>query len=360
MKKQTVSTIALLVVAVLIVAVLLKQAFEESAPEGVLISSGRIEGRIVTVTPKIAGRVLQIDVDEGGSAAVDGVIAKLDDPALRARVLASEAQIEVLKYRLIATEQQLEVARKQVPLEVAQATEGLREAEARLAQARASLAQAKRDEQRYSNLAADNLASDQDAESHRLKVVEKESGVEVAEAGLARAEKQLALARLGESRLKALVAERDAQAQQVEQANAALKEQYAYLHELTIRSPIGGTVLTRNVEPGELVGPNVPLFTMVNLNRLYLKVYVPEPEVGKIVLGQSARIYVDAYPERHFNARVSKVAQQAEFTPKNVETREERVKLVFAVELSIEENPGGVLKPGMPADAEIDWQNAAP
>lgn len=100
---------------------------------------------------------------------------------------------------------------------------------------------------------------------------------------------------------------------------------------------------------------------MVDLNKLYLKVYINEPDIGKIRLGQEARIYVDAFPDRAFPAHVSRVAQRAEFTPKYVETREERVKLVFAVEL-LAENPEGYLKPGMPGDGvirvqeEVAWQ----
>jgi HlyD family secretion protein len=130
--------------------------------------------------------------------------------------------------------------------------------------------------------------------------------------------------------------------------------------DFAIRSPITGRVLTRSVELGERVGDGTPLFTLVDLDRLYVKIYVPEPSIGKVALGQDARVYVDAYPERPFAGRVSRVSQEAEFTPKNVETREERVKLVFAVEIALAENPDGVLKPGMPADAVIRWQPDAP
>ena len=113
--------------------------------------------------------------------------------------------------------------------------------------------------------------------------------------------------------------------------------------------------VTARMEP-----PGTPLFSLVDLDRLYVKIYVPEPSIGKVALGQEAQVYVDAYPDRAFAARVSKVSQEAEFTPKNVETREERVKLVFAVEVALAENPGGVLKPGMPADTVIRWQPDAP
>lgn len=121
-----------------------------------------------------------------------------------------------------------------------------------------------------------------------------------------------------------------------------------------------GRVLTRTIELGEWVNVGTPLFTLVDLNQLYLKVYIPEPQIGLVALEQEARVYVDAYLEQAFPARVTKVAQQAEFTPKNVETREERVKLVFAVEVSLQENPGGVLKPSMPGDAVIRWKPETP
>jgi HlyD family secretion protein len=155
-------------------------------------------------------------------------------------------------------------------------------------------------------------------------------------------------------------AERDALARERRQAQAQLNEQRSYVADFTVRSPIDGRVLTRTVERGERVSEGTPLFTLVDPDRLYVKIYVPEPSIGKIALGQEARVYVDAFPGRPFAARVSRVSQEAEFTPKNVETREERVKLVFAVEVALAENPDGVLKPGMPADAVVRWQPDAP
>jgi HlyD family secretion protein len=155
-------------------------------------------------------------------------------------------------------------------------------------------------------------------------------------------------------------AEREALAREQLQAQAQLAEQRSHVADFAVRSPIAGRILTRTVEVGERVEAGTPLFTLVDLDRLYVKIYVPEPSIGKVALDQEARVYVDAYPDRAFSARVSRVAQEAEFTPKNVETREERVKLVFAVEVALVENPGGVLKPGMPADTVIRWQPDAP
>ena len=97
------------------------------------------------------------------------------------------------------------------------------------------------------------------------------------------------------------------------------------------------------------------MFVMVDLNRLYLKVYVPEPEIPKLKLGDPAQITVDAFPGRTFPARITRIYDEAEFTPKNVETKEERVKLVFGVELTLVQ-PDPALKPGMPADCAIRWE----
>jgi len=332
------------------------QFLHPSIPEGILIASGRIEGRITTVTVKTPGRVIEIKADEGEEVFINDTLAVLDDDALRARVRSAQESFDALSHQLRAANSQLDVLKKQVPLEIAQAEARQQETKARLAKVRANLKQAEKDVERYDDLVKENLVSQQRAESARLKLETEKNAVLESEAGLARAEKQLALTQLGDQKITAQTAQRDALRCQTTQAEAAVAEQQSYINDLTIESPMIGTVLTRNIERGEQINPGVPLFTLIDLNQLYLKIYIPEPDVGKVQLGQLARIYVDAYPDKFFPARVSKVAQQAEFTPKNVETREERVKLVFAIELAITENPEGVLKPGMPADVVMRWQ----
>jgi len=326
---------------------------------GLLTANGRIEGRITTVTPEAFGRVVKLDKDEGQTATPGEVLAVLDDPALRERIQSHAARRDAIAEQLRAVEVQLELLRRQVPLEIAQAQAAVTEARAQVERTVARAEQARRDAERYANLAAADAASRLQAENMRLAVVVEDKALVAARETQARAEKQLALAKLGEQRIAAQAAERDAMAAQLKQAAAQLAEQQGILERFALKSPLAGTILTRSVELGEWVNVGMPLFTLVDLNQLYLKVYIPEPQIGKVALGQEARIYVDAYPDRDFPARVSKVAQQAEFTPKNVETKEERVKLVFAVELRLKENPGGVLKPGMPADGVIRWQEDA-
>jgi HlyD family secretion protein len=244
-------------------------------------------------------------------------------------------------------------------LQIEQARTAQNEARAQMDRTSARLAQARRDAQRYENLAQAEATSRLQAENMRLSVVVEEKALLAARETQTRAEKQLALAKLGEQRIAAQSAQRDAVAAQVKQAEAQLAEQEGILERFVVKSPLAGVILTRTIELGEWVNVGAPLFTLVDLDQLYLKVYIPEPQIGKVALGQEARVCVDAYTNKGFAARVSKVAQQAEFTPKNVETREERVKLVFAVELHLLENPGGILKPGMPADGIIRWREGA-
>jgi HlyD family secretion protein len=266
-------------IAVLILAgtgVILVRRLTRIPQSAFLVASGRIEGRLTTVSARSAGRVADIKADEGRSVGRDDIMVVLSDPALRERINSLGARVR---------------------------------------RAEASLAQAERELTRDQQLMADGSITQQAMELARLEV--------------------------------------QVQGATLREARSSLAEQQRYLDEMTVRAPTAGTVLVRTIERGEWVQPGTPLFTMVDLDQLYLKIYVPEPDIGKIVHDRPARVYVDAFPQRFFPARVSKIASEAEFTPKNVETREERVKLVFAVELALSGNPGGVLKPGMPADAVV-------
>ncbi len=143
-------------------------------------------------------------------------------------------------------------------------------------------------------------------------------------------------------------------------AEAQLAEATSRLNDLTLTAPASGTITRRLVDAGEVVAGGAPLLVIVNLDRLYLKVYVPEAEIGKLRLGLPAQVYTDAFPERPFPATVRYIASRAEFTPKEVQTPDERVKLVYAVKLYLDDNPERRLTPGLPADAVIRWQEDAP
>ncbi len=135
-------------------------------------------------------------------------------------------------------------------------------------------------------------------------------------------------------------------------AKANYNQITATIDNAIILSPINGTVLLRNLEPGEMAFPGAPILTIADLSSAWIKIYVSEMKLGFVKLGQKANIYIDSYPDRAFPGRVVSISDRAEFTPKTIQTREERVKLMFAIKIALD-NPEQILKPGMPADAEI-------
>jgi len=251
--------------------------------------------------------------------------------------------------------QQLDAARQardsaQAALEAAQAR--LQEAQAGpRAQEREQAAQAVRQAQATLEAANAALATAREAYADRLDARARreiaQTQYQVAQDQVQAARAQLDLLLAGATP-QAIAAARG----QVQQAAGALAFARQQLANATVRSPLTGVVLTKVTEPGELVTPGQPIVTAASLNPLTLRVYVTEPEKGLVKLGQRAWVSVDSYPGERFPARVVEIAQQAEFTPRNIQTQQERVKLVFGVKLAVA-NPEGKLNPGMPADAVI-------
>ncbi len=139
---------------------------------------------------------------------------------------------------------------------------------------------------------------------------------------------------------------------QAQQAAAAVRTSEVRLGDAVIYSPMNGVVLRKNSEPGETVGAGTPIFTIGDLENPWIRVYVKEDALGLVKLGQQAEVRVDSFPEKTYEGTVSYISSEAEFTPKSVQTREERVKLVFGVKISVK-NRDNELKPGMPADVKI-------
>lgn len=126
----------------------------------------------------------------------------------------------------------------------------------------------------------------------------------------------------------------------------------ATIDQAVLYAPVSGMVLSRNLEVGELAFPGTPIMTLADLTKAWIKIYVNEKHIGRIKHGQKALVFVDSYPDKPFVGKVVAIASKPEFTPKTIQTKEERVKLVFAVKIAID-NAGKELKPGMPADAVI-------
>jgi multidrug resistance efflux pump len=137
---------------------------------------------------------------------------------------------------------------------------------------------------------------------------------------------------------------------EVAQAEGALAQARARLADTRLAAPIDGVVLRKNVEPGATVTPGTPVLTLIDPSDLWLRAYVAEVDLGRVRIGQRARLTVDAFPGEPFEAQITEIASEAEFTPRNVQTEKERVNLMFRVKLTVR-NPDQRLKPGMPADA---------
>ncbi len=181
------------------------------------------------------------------------------------------------------------------------------------------------------------------------QIAAAQAQVDAAEAQRVSAEANLAAAK---ARTDAAQAQVEAAQAQVNAAQAALAILDVQLAKLTISAPQDGSILTRAIEPGEVANPGAILFTLADLTRLTITVYVPEDRYGEIALGAPAQVTVDSYAGETFTATVIHIADKAEFTPRNVQTSAGRRTTVFAVKLSID-NAAGKLKPGMPADVDF-------
>lgn len=333
---------------------------KEPLPEGLIQANGRIEGDHVTVASKYAGRIKNLLAREGDTVKAGQVLVQLDDPQVRARVEQANQATVALEAQLKAAETNLEVLKKDVPLSIAAAEAGVTHARAMVATAEAKEKQDRRDAERFRDLYAKGTSDKHRSEMADLALIV--SGRELASSHTARtrAETQLAHARLGWEKIKAEAGNLTALKAQLKQAEAAFSEARSVLDDFQIVAPSAGTITTRLADAGEVAAAGSPLFDIVDMDRLYLKVYVAENQVGILRRGLPARIYTDAFPDRPFESEVRYIASRAEFTPKEVQTPDERVKLVYAAKLYLTENPDHCLTPGMPADAVIRWKETAP
>lgn len=326
-------------------------------PEGLIQANGRIEGDHLTVASKFPGRIQKLLVREGDSVTAGQIMVQIDDAQTRAKAdqaqhawLATEAQVQ-------SAHTALAVLNLEVPLAIESADSRVDEAKAQLEKAKAVEEEARVDEQRVRSLLPEEAVAQQQYDQALARWNVAKNEVQVARATLVKTQKELAQSELGWRRIRAKEAEVAALESQRDQLEAALNEATSVLDDLTIHAPATGTVTTRMVDVGEVVTAGSPLFEIVDLDRLYLKVYVPELQIGKIRLDLPARIYTDAFPDQPVDATVRYIASKAEFTPKEVQTPDERVKLIYPVKLYLKENPDHRLTPGLPADAIIRWKD---
>ena len=325
-------------------------------PEGLIQANGRIEGDHITVSSKFSGRIQSLPVKEGDVVKSGQILIVLDDTQVRIRATQAEKAVATLRAKVEALQMELEVMRQEVPLAIDAAEAEVAHSTAMAAKAEATEQQARRDALRQQQLVSQGAASRQRQEQAELALTAAHNDLSASLTAVTRAKKQLAQVKLGWERINVKEGELKAVRAQLEQAEAALAEAESILADLTIKAPSDGVILTHMADVGEMAAPGTPLLDLVDQDRLYLKVFVPEVQIGKLRVGLPARIRTDCFPDRDIPATVRMISARAEFTPKEVQTPDERTKLVYAVKLYLDENPDHFLTPGMPADAVIRWK----
>ena len=379
--------------------------------EGPLTASGFIEGEEVVVAPETSGRIAEMLVDRGDTVQAGDVLVRLDDAVLQTQRLEAEAGLAAARAnlaRVLAGPRSEEVAAARAALtqaeaqrdgaaqtvvnasevisnplalnaEIDSARTQVRLAEQNVEMAEANLAEMELRHNVYAEKGGDTervwdlqlrasqaaLAQAQaelkGAQQYYYAQWDKRSNPLTLEAELHGAEMQYDLAEAQVPAAQAALDELEAgpteeeiamAEAQVRQAEAAVRLIDAQISKLTLTAPMDGIVTSRGAQTGETAMAGASLLTIANLDQVTLVIYVPENRVGQVQLGQEVEVRVDSFPERAFVGHVANIAGQAEFTPRNVQTQEERVNLVFAVKVRIP-NLDYALKPGMPADATI-------
>jgi HlyD family secretion protein len=351
-----------------------------AGPENVITLSGRIEGDPSAVAAKLSGRILEVRVREGDTVNAGDVIAVLDDEQIRAResqaqaavtdaeakAEAAHAQIAVLQEQLRQSELLITQARTDAQGRVSQAESEVVAAEAELARQEAAYHLAAFDREAYTRLAATGAVPERKGKEAVSTAEQQSAAVAAARRRVDSARGALLIAKASLTnpgiRASQAGANRKQIAQQqkevasanakIEQARAQLAEAQANRHDLNITAPFSGTVQTRTAEPGEVVAAGTAIVTLLDLNKVYLRGFVPEGEIGKVKLDQPARVYLDSNPNQPLDATVSRIDPEATFTPENTYFRDERVKQVVGLKLQLKSGIG-YAKPGMPADGEI-------
>lgn len=350
------------VIAALLVAAVSAWLLAHHAPppDGLLQVNGRIEGDRITLAAKLAGRVVALGAREGDTVLAGQVLVRLDDRGLRARLDQVLAAQESLQAQIAAQEAALRVLRAETGLALASAHTRIDAARAELRRAEAVHAQDGRDHLRARDLSAQGFIGPQALERAGLAAAQSADQREAARAQLDQALQLQRDAALGPQRVRTREAELAISRARLKEARAAVAEVQSALDDMTLLAPAAGTITGRFVNAGEVVNAGTPLLELTDLARLYLKGYLPEPMVGRVSRGMPARIHVDAFADQPFAATLRYVAARAEFTPKEVQTVDERVRLVYEIRLYVDQDPQGRLNPGQPADGMIRWQPDAP
>jgi HlyD family secretion protein len=374
-KKLIAGLLALLVVAAAIFYVI----HAGSAHAGTIRLSGNIEVTDAEVSFKIPGRVVARLVDEGEIVKTGQLVARLDSAELAQEVGLRKADAQTAQAaleELVAGYRKEDIAQAEAAAQQAQSRleemlagsrpQEIAASQATVERAKAETERAKADAARYEALVKKDEVSQQQYDAVRttyetalarqketeeqFKLVKegpRKEQIEQARAAMVQAKEHFRLLRNGPRK------EDIEQARaRLELTKAAVAEAETRLSYATVNSPLSGVVLSKNVEPGEYVSAGTPIVTVADLDNIWVRAYINETDLGRVKVGQRARVTADSYAHKVYDGRVAFLASQAEFTPKMVQTEKERVKLVYRVKVDIT-NQNMELKPGMPADVEI-------
>jgi len=373
---------SIVLACVLIGAVLLGTGYalwNMVGPKGTIVISGIVEADDIHVGSKIGGRVLKVVAREGQTVKAGEVLVLLEPREIDASLAEAQAAMRQAQAKLALLTagyreeeiEQAEAAMKQSQAELSQLVAGPRQQE--IDQARADWLAAKAQAEnsrklqgRMEDLSKRDLIAKQDFDDAQANAEESEQKMKAARerydlvlAGTRTEEIERGRQRLAETeaKLRQLKSgyrkEEVAQAKsEVEAARARVELIRSQLDETVIRAPVEAVVEVLDLEPGDLVGAGKPVATLLRTNSLWVRAYLPEAKLGFVKTGAKVTVRVDSFPNRDFAGIVRRVSRQAEFTPRNVQTWEERVLQVFQTEV-VMDDPDHILRPGMNADVTI-------
>ena len=298
--------------------------------------SGTIETTQAKLSFQVPGCVARVNIQEGQSVTNNQIIAELDRAEFESRYDQAKANLD----RAQKTKQQLEtvldINKNTLPSEVARAT-------ANVKSVKDTLKDAEKNYKRFEELFSKGVVTEKERDSMKLTY-------EVAKSKLIESESILNLAQGNLTKIDAAKQDIETAIAQINANRAALNQASIQLSYTRLKSPMDGVVTSRNIEPGETVNAGREVITISDLSRVDLKIFVDETEIGKVKPNQKVEVRVDTFPGKTYMGYVSFISPEGEFTPKIIQTKKERVKLVYLVKVSIV-NPDFELKAGMPADA---------
>jgi len=316
------------VIVLIGLSVFLFKKFENKQDDGKLSLSGNVEVTEVYTGFKYPGRIEELPAEEGKQVKKGDRLAVLESAEIGAQVMQARAYLDEAKTKL----EELRAGARPQEIEQAKANVGFAEAE---------FAKTKKDFERAEHLFKNGAMSAQNMDAAR-------KAYDSAASQHKRALEAMSLVKEGPRKEQIAAAE-----QRVKQAEAGLSIIEERMKDTVLNAPVSGVILKKNVEAGDTIATGVPVCTIGDLENPWVKVYVKEDKLGLVKLGQKAEIRVDSYPGKVYEGLVTYISSEAEFTPKNVQTLEERVKLVFGMKVSVK-NLNNELKPGMPADVKIN------